>query len=71
LLPVDNHDLLAASSALSPASAPKPVASGAAPITALTDDILTTLERLADLRQKNILTEAEFAAKKAELLSRL
>jgi len=32
---------------------------------------LTTIERLSDLRQKNILTEEEFAAKKAELLSRL
>lgn len=36
-----------------------------------TDDILTTIERLSDLRQKNILTEAEFTAKKAELLGRL
>jgi hypothetical protein len=35
------------------------------------DDIFAALERLADLRQKNILTEEEFAAKKAELLSRL
>ena len=34
-------------------------------------DIFAALERLADLRQKNILTEEEFAAKKAELLSRL
>jgi hypothetical protein len=36
-----------------------------------TFDILKTIEGLADLRQKNILTEEEFAAKKAELLSRL
>jgi len=36
-----------------------------------TDDILATIERLADLRQKNILTEEEFATKKAELLSRI
>jgi Short C-terminal domain len=36
-----------------------------------TEDILKTIERLAELRQKNILTEEEFAAKKAELLSRL
>jgi hypothetical protein len=36
-----------------------------------TGDILTTIERLAELRQKNILTEEEFSAKKAELLSRL
>src|ERR1700677_1580015 len=32
-----------------------------------TDDVLKTIERLAELRQKNILTEEEFAAKKAEL----
>ena len=35
------------------------------------DEILTTIERLASLRDKGILTDAEFAAKKAELLSRL
>jgi hypothetical protein len=35
------------------------------------DDILKTIERLAELRQKNILTAEEFAAKKAELLGRL
>jgi len=31
---------------------------------------LTTIERLSDLRQRKILTEEEFAAKKAELLNR-
>jgi hypothetical protein len=36
-----------------------------------TADILAAIERLAELRQKNILTEDEFAAKKAELLSRI
>ena len=35
------------------------------------DDPLALIERLAGLRQKGILTEDEFAAKKAELLSRL
>jgi hypothetical protein len=34
-------------------------------------DIFSALERLAELHQKNILSEAEFAAKKAELLARL
>ncbi len=34
-------------------------------------DVFATLERLAALQQKGILTEEEFAAKKAELLSRL
>ena len=36
-----------------------------------TNDILKTIEGLADLRQLGILTEEEFAAKKADLLSRL
>ena len=49
----------------------EPAAPAAAPALTSTDDILTTIERLSDLRQKNILTETEFAAKKAELLSRL
>ena len=35
------------------------------------DDIFGKIEKLADLRQKGILTEEEFAAKKTELLSRL
>ncbi len=34
-------------------------------------DIFSKIERLAELRQKDILTEEEFAAKKAELLSKL
>jgi hypothetical protein len=34
-------------------------------------DVFAALERLADLRAKGILTEEEFAAKKAEMLSRL
>ena len=41
------------------------------PPTPSTDDIFTKIERLADLRQKGILTEEEFSAKKAELLSRI
>ena len=58
--------------ALPPVPVPSPVVTlAAAPMTASTEGILMTIERLADLRQKNILTEAEFAAKKAELLSRL
>lgn len=35
------------------------------------EEIVKTIERLAELRQKNILTEEEFSAKKAELLGRL
>ncbi|MEK8027955.1 SHOCT domain-containing protein [Pseudaquabacterium rugosum] len=34
-------------------------------------DVLATLERLGDLRAKGIVSDAEFAAKKAELLARL
>jgi hypothetical protein len=36
-----------------------------------TGEILAAIERLAELRQKNILSEEEFSAKKAELLGRL
>jgi hypothetical protein len=50
-------------------SAPAPAGSGAAP--AGYGEILGTIEKLADLRAKGVLTEAEFTAKKAELLSRL
>lgn len=35
------------------------------------EDIITTIERLAALQQKGILSEAEFASTKAELLKRL
>jgi len=34
-------------------------------------DIFTTLDRLAELRHRGILSEEEFATKKAELLRRL
>ena len=34
-------------------------------------DVLATLERLGTLRDKGIVSEQEFQAKKAELLSRL
>ena len=64
------HDPSVAGS-LEPAWPQKQAAPVAAPAPTSTDDILTTIERLSDLRQKNILTETEFAAKKAELLSRL
>jgi hypothetical protein len=46
-----------------------PIGTPAAPLAG--DDILKTIERLAELRRKDILTEEEFTAKKAELLSRL
>ena len=46
-------------------------ADGAPTATRSADDILKTIERLAELRRKDILTEEEFSAKKAELLARL
>jgi hypothetical protein len=47
-------------------------APAATPVATLAaDDILKTIERLAELRRKDILTEEEFAAKKADLLARL
>lgn len=52
----------------SPASSPAaPAASGSAD----SDAVFATLERLAGLKEKGILSEEEFAAKKAELLKRL
>ncbi|KQP33619.1 hypothetical protein ASF49_06945 [Methylobacterium sp. Leaf104] len=46
-----------------------PPAPGAAPVPG--SDVLTTIERLSEMRRKGILTEGEFTAKKAELLARL
>ncbi len=51
------------------AAAPLGPSTSGAPLA--TDDILRTIERLAELREKKILTDEEFAAKKADLLSRL
>jgi hypothetical protein len=51
-----------------PAAAPPPASDMAA---AQATDILATLERLAELRYKDILSEEEFATTKAELLRRL
>jgi hypothetical protein len=48
-----------------PAPSPAPAPGGAA------DDIFALIEKLAGLRDKNILTDEEFSAKKTELLSRL
>jgi hypothetical protein len=48
-----------------------PPAPGAAPGAADADAVLAALERLGDLHQRGVLTDEEFAAKKAELLSRL
>lgn len=40
----------------------------AAPQTAPADDVITQLKQLAELRDKGILTEDEFSAKKKQLL---
>ena len=57
------------SGSLPPATAPTTAPTPAAPLAM--EDIMKTIERLAELRQKNILTEEEFVAKKMELLSHL
>jgi len=59
-----------------PARAPPPAPPGVMPQQAGTEntagsDIFAMIDKLADLRSRNILTEAEFDAKKAELLARL
>jgi hypothetical protein len=46
---------------------PPPAAAQGAP----GEDVLATIERLASLKQQGVLSEDEFAAKKAELLKRL
>ena len=54
----------------SPPEAPPAVPAPAAP-SADEIELVTQLRQLAQLQQEGILTEAEFAAKKAELLRRL
>ncbi|MFO1430460.1 MAG: SHOCT domain-containing protein [Candidatus Competibacteraceae bacterium] len=48
-----------------------PPAPQTAPATPQETDIFATIERLAELKQKGVLTEEEFNRKKADLLSRL
>ncbi len=54
-------------------TSPEPAASPQRPAASGTGsaDILSVLERLAELHRKGVLTDAEFSAKKAELLARL
>jgi hypothetical protein len=54
-----------------PATAPAPQAEPSLAATAQETDIFAKIERLGDLQKKGILSSEEFAAKKAELLSRL
>ena len=53
------------------AHAPAAVAAPAAAVGIKPDEVMATLEKLADLKAKGILTEEEFASKKAELLKKL
>ena len=53
----------------SPATPPR--SSSSAPADAATHDVFTSVERLAGLRDKGLITDQEFAAKKAELLKRI
>lgn len=53
------------------ATAPPPPAQPAQAIPADAGAVLATLDRLGDLHHRGVLTDEEFAAKKAELLSRL
>lgn len=66
-LPLLSTPAPASTGTAAPAAAPAPASPGPAAET----DVLTSLERLGQLRDKGILTEAEFAAKKTELLGRL
>ncbi|HSW07879.1 SPFH domain-containing protein [Aquabacterium sp.] len=50
---------------------PAPAAAAAAPAALRPDEVMATLEKLADLKAKGILTEEEFSAKKSELLKKL
>jgi len=43
----------------------------AAPLGVKPDDVMATIEKLADLKAKGIVTQEEFDAKKAELLKKL
>jgi membrane protease subunit (stomatin/prohibitin family) len=46
-------------------------APAAAPTGVKPDDVMATLEKLADLKAKGIVTQEEFDAKKVELLKKL
>ncbi len=61
---------MAAGLAAQPQAA-QPAAPAAAPVAQSADDIMSLLEKLGELKAKGILTEEEFAAKKADLLKKL
>ena len=51
--------------------ASQPAAAAAAPVGVKPDEVMATIEKLAELKTKGILTQEEFDAKKAELLKKL
>jgi len=59
------------SQGLNAATQPAAAAAAAAPAAMSPDAVMATLEKLADLKAKGILTDEEFSAKKAELLKKL
>jgi hypothetical protein len=66
------EDLVQGASHAQPQPQPQPQPSGYTPSgQGNSDDIFASLERLGSLKEKGILTDEEFAAKKAELLKRL
>ena len=54
-----------------PAAPAEGAAAAAAPVGVKPDDVMATIEKLADLKAKGIVTQDEFDAKKAELLKKL
>jgi len=46
-------------------------AAAAAPVGLKPEEVMATIEKLADLKSKGILTDEEFTAKKSELLKKL
>ena len=51
--------------------APAAMAGAEAPAGIKPDEVMSTLERLADMKGKGIITQEEFDAKKVELLKKL
>jgi len=51
--------------------ASQPAAAAAAPVGVKPDEVMATIEKLAELKTKGILTQEEFDSKKAELLKKL
>jgi len=63
---------MAAAAPVAPAPAPTaPVAPAPAPPSAPVDDAAVAIGRLADMRDQGLITEAEFEAKKTEILGRI